>query len=353
MLAALHDLNLAARWCDVVYVLDEGEIVASGPPRQALSAELSGPRLPCECYRLRSSHHRMPPVVVRPSDTRGAFGSSVPGKGMSQARSMREEDGQRVGTELIVGDQPEGVWTIQTLADPTQQEEYVGWLQAWDPSLIRRKAALTLVHYTLHTVKVVLMAPLLFDHLALDVTAEPRLGAVVDGSGQIAACWVGRVKRVDATEPIGHTGALMMRLLEPVVATAAGYGTDRSKRNHKCGPRLVALCLRNLHKRSLGLEPGEGIAQRLIAATGQADYRPGRLLGIQADHGPPVVLRVPHVLAACSPALPSSHACPTCPRHPDDETRIENASAWLVGLNDDSFCSVTGRPRCGWSGAPP
>lgn len=40
VLAALHDLNLAARWCDLVYVLDEGEIVASGPPAQALAADL-------------------------------------------------------------------------------------------------------------------------------------------------------------------------------------------------------------------------------------------------------------------------------------------------------------------------
>ena len=39
-LAALHDLNLAARWCDLVYVLDRGEIVAAGPPAEALAADL-------------------------------------------------------------------------------------------------------------------------------------------------------------------------------------------------------------------------------------------------------------------------------------------------------------------------
>lgn len=38
-IAALHDLNLAASWCDRVYVLDRGRIVAGGTPQEALSAE--------------------------------------------------------------------------------------------------------------------------------------------------------------------------------------------------------------------------------------------------------------------------------------------------------------------------
>jgi len=39
-LAALHDLNLAAAWCDHIYVMHEGRLVASGPPEEALDAEL-------------------------------------------------------------------------------------------------------------------------------------------------------------------------------------------------------------------------------------------------------------------------------------------------------------------------
>ncbi len=38
-LTALHDLNLAASWCDRVYVLDRGRVAACGPPREALDAE--------------------------------------------------------------------------------------------------------------------------------------------------------------------------------------------------------------------------------------------------------------------------------------------------------------------------
>ncbi|POX63004.1 ABC transporter ATP-binding protein [Streptomyces sp. Ru62] len=48
VLAALHDLNLAAAHCDVLYVIDEGRIVAAGPPhevlRPALLAEVFGVR---------------------------------------------------------------------------------------------------------------------------------------------------------------------------------------------------------------------------------------------------------------------------------------------------------------------
>ncbi|WP_457030044.1 ABC transporter ATP-binding protein [Kitasatospora sp. P5_F3] len=40
VLTALHDLNLAAAHCDLLYVIAGGRIVASGPPGEVLSAEL-------------------------------------------------------------------------------------------------------------------------------------------------------------------------------------------------------------------------------------------------------------------------------------------------------------------------
>jgi iron complex transport system ATP-binding protein len=39
-LAALHDLNLAAAYCDRIYVLRAGQIVASGPPDEVLQPDL-------------------------------------------------------------------------------------------------------------------------------------------------------------------------------------------------------------------------------------------------------------------------------------------------------------------------
>lgn len=40
VLAALHDLNIAATYCDYLYVLKEGEVVAKGNPRDILTEEL-------------------------------------------------------------------------------------------------------------------------------------------------------------------------------------------------------------------------------------------------------------------------------------------------------------------------
>ena len=39
-LAALHDLNLAAEFCDRVHVLEAGRVVASGAPQSVLQPEL-------------------------------------------------------------------------------------------------------------------------------------------------------------------------------------------------------------------------------------------------------------------------------------------------------------------------
>ena len=41
-IVVLHDLNLAARYCDRVLVLDRGRVRAEGPPAEALDAELVG-----------------------------------------------------------------------------------------------------------------------------------------------------------------------------------------------------------------------------------------------------------------------------------------------------------------------
>ncbi|WP_448616622.1 ABC transporter ATP-binding protein [Modestobacter sp. URMC 112] len=59
---ALHDLNLAATFCDSVVVLAGGRAVAGGPPAEVLTAELIG-----EVYGVRAQVHLGPhgrPTVV-------------------------------------------------------------------------------------------------------------------------------------------------------------------------------------------------------------------------------------------------------------------------------------------------
>jgi iron complex transport system ATP-binding protein len=48
-LAALHDLNLAASYCDRLYVLADGAVVAAGPPERVLT-----PGLLAEVFRVRA-----------------------------------------------------------------------------------------------------------------------------------------------------------------------------------------------------------------------------------------------------------------------------------------------------------
>ena len=39
MISAVHDLNIAAMFCDRLYVLQDGEIVGQGTPQEVLTAE--------------------------------------------------------------------------------------------------------------------------------------------------------------------------------------------------------------------------------------------------------------------------------------------------------------------------
>ncbi|MEU8789113.1 ABC transporter ATP-binding protein [Streptomyces sp. NPDC048643] len=55
VLAALHDLNLAAAHCDVLYVIADGRIVASGPPLEVLR-----PKLLAEVFGVRAHPVRHP-----------------------------------------------------------------------------------------------------------------------------------------------------------------------------------------------------------------------------------------------------------------------------------------------------
>ncbi|GAA3013168.1 ABC transporter ATP-binding protein [Streptosporangium longisporum] len=62
-LAALHELNLAAAYCDRVYVLAAGRVVACGPPARVLTPSLLG-----EVFGVRA-HLGVNPLTGRPALT--------------------------------------------------------------------------------------------------------------------------------------------------------------------------------------------------------------------------------------------------------------------------------------------
>lgn len=76
-LLALHDLNLAAYYCDRLYVLDGGRVVASGPPERVLDADLLA-----EVYGVRAEVSQHPrtgaPTVVYLPPPRTGRGSRRP-----------------------------------------------------------------------------------------------------------------------------------------------------------------------------------------------------------------------------------------------------------------------------------
>jgi iron complex transport system ATP-binding protein len=51
-LAALHDLNLAAAHCDLIAVMDDGRLIAHGPPEDVLTSELIGDVFKVRAHRL-------------------------------------------------------------------------------------------------------------------------------------------------------------------------------------------------------------------------------------------------------------------------------------------------------------
>ncbi|CUU54911.1 iron complex transport system ATP-binding protein [Parafrankia irregularis] len=60
VLAALHDLDLAAAYCDIVHVLADGELLAAGPPADVLTPELLR-----QVFKV-AAHRTIHPITGRP-----------------------------------------------------------------------------------------------------------------------------------------------------------------------------------------------------------------------------------------------------------------------------------------------
>ncbi len=77
-LAALHDLNLAAHFCDHLVVVDEGRVVAHGPPEAVLVAEVITPVFGVEVDRVTHPRTGAPSLLFTPRRPAAHSGAPVP-----------------------------------------------------------------------------------------------------------------------------------------------------------------------------------------------------------------------------------------------------------------------------------
>ncbi|MDF5752782.1 ABC transporter ATP-binding protein [Spongiactinospora sp. TRM90649] len=66
VLAALHDLNLAAAYCDHLYVLRAGRVVAHGPPDEVLTPRLVGEVFGVDAHITTTPDTGAPHLILRP-----------------------------------------------------------------------------------------------------------------------------------------------------------------------------------------------------------------------------------------------------------------------------------------------
>lgn len=217
------------------------------------------------------------------------------------------------------GAQPAGVITLAWLAHRENHEQLLPAMIALTGD--RRQAALTIVHYAVHVVSGLLIAPLVYDGIALDTTSD-QLGVVLDEAANVTVLWVGQVTLPHVEQPLAHLGALTMQLLAPIATVAQQVG--KVSERAVCNIMLDALAAgcRRL-ERSRGNAPGIDWIEELLRATGSQHIdRHGRWL---THAGPAVRFYVPRTCCVLH-SKPSAHACPTCPQYPDDATRLQKIS---------------------------
>ena len=64
---ALHDLNLAAAYCDQILLLSGGRLVAHGTPAEVLTPEIIGAVYGVDCFILEHPRGGHPVIVYSPA----------------------------------------------------------------------------------------------------------------------------------------------------------------------------------------------------------------------------------------------------------------------------------------------
>lgn len=231
---------------------------------------------------------------------------------------------------------PDGTLTLADFAAPSL-ERVIELLLPETGSA--RKATITVVHEAMTVIVRTVLAPFAFDGLHVMAPAD-QLGMVRDGDGE-SGFWVGTAD-IATERDAEAVGATVATLLLPVLDAVCARG-----RFGRRGVELVALDVLSSRVRRLGrrvADRGDDWGPALIRATGLRSDLPVRRLSVQVDDGPPVPFPVPRVCCVLSSTL-GEHACPTCPKFPDDEARARAVREWVSDMDDEDFFDVTGRRR--------
>jgi iron complex transport system ATP-binding protein len=70
-IVALHDLNLAAMFCDTVVVLQNGRVITAGPPAEVLTSELIADVYGVRAHVARDDYTGRPTVTFQPGPPKG------------------------------------------------------------------------------------------------------------------------------------------------------------------------------------------------------------------------------------------------------------------------------------------
>ena len=240
---------------------------------------------------------------------------------------------------VVTGPRPPGTVTLADLADPLENSRIVDRLTPLAGT--RRKAALTAIHYGVSIVVNSLVGPLALDHVVLIATAD-QLGVTIRDDESWASFWVGAVESVDHSNVAASAGQMAVELLQPVIAASRRAGRVGARgANTIALDALYAGCRRL--ERVAGPSRSPGWIDEFLAEAGYPMDLPQRLVVVHPDDGSAVELPIPTMCCVLS-NVPSCHACPTCPLHPEDEGLVI-VEDFLRSLDDDGFRYVTGRAR--------
>lgn len=194
------------------------------------------------------------------------------------------------------------------------------------------------LHLACDAISSVLLSPWVCDGTTL--SAEPTNLGLRMWDGHVVSAWAAGVMCA-ARAPI-DVGRACGQLLAPVVEEVAHRSGRHRRVIARVGvDRLLGEIVRLRAHATDHVTDGDIL--EFLVGCGETTVPP-RTITVRPDDGPPVRLHAPRTCCVLSAALDPA-ACPTCPRHSNDDERRRAATAWLRSLDAGDFHAIAGRNR--------